>query len=137
MRQAFEFLFYCLYRMFKVVKRQGVKDEDLAVLFYSMVLWTNFETLLFPLRFVIPKGYFDPPLLRYSLTTLHVSMIFVLYFFCRRYFIASRRYQRIFEYFENPKTNNRHAFIGIAYSLASFVSFIFFAMAISRIKWHI
>ena len=45
MKNIFEFLYYCLYRMFALIKRVGVKDENLASLFYSILLFTNILTL--------------------------------------------------------------------------------------------
>jgi hypothetical protein len=137
MIRSFDFLFYSLYRMFKLVKREGVKDEDLASYFYSVLLWTNMGMFLFLFRFVIPKGFFDPPWLKYSMMSIVISASFGWYFFCRHYFMKSGRYLKIFDHYKAQEGSRKFALIGIVYSLGTFISFISVAYWISRIKWHL
>lgn len=137
MIKVFDFLYYCLYRMFKLVKREGVKDENLAANFYPILLWTNTIMFTFPVRFFIPKGFFNPPLLNYSLRFFFLAIFIGWYFLCRQYFMKSGRYVEIFDYYKAQEGSRKFAMIGIVYSLGTFISFITIAMWISRIQWHL
>jgi len=133
----FEFLYYCLYRMFALIKRVGEKDENLASLFYSILLSTNTGLILFVLRYIVPKGFF----LQYPYNVLpklmYVSILFIWYFVCKFYFLKKENYIRIIDHYENKyeSQNKRMALIGITYSLITFISFISLAMFLSRINW--
>jgi hypothetical protein len=138
MKAIFDFLYYCLYKMFKSLDRKEEKDEVSASSFYSILLSTNVGLILFPLKFIIPKGFFDPPLLNFSLKILLASIFVGLYFFCRHYFLTNKYYLDIFERYDvishNPK---RSVIIGIGYSLTTFISFISIVSLLSDIKWHL
>ena len=56
--------------MFALVKRVGEKDENLASFFYPILLSTNTLLFTFPIKFVRPDGFFDPPVLDYALKFL-------------------------------------------------------------------
>lgn len=73
----FEFLYYCLYRVFALVKRVGEKDENLASLLYSLLLSTNTIMLFFPLKFIIPKGALTP--FPYNIITKGFFFLYSLY----------------------------------------------------------
>lgn len=129
--KIFEFLYYCLYRVFKLVKRVGVKDEYLAAKFYSILLSTNTIMLFFPLKFVIRKGVFTPFPYNLLIKIMLGSIFFIWYFICKNYFVKEENYIRIISSYEN---DYKPIVVGILYSIISFLSFITFAMILSRIN---
>ena len=111
MKKSFEFLYYCLYRMFTLIKRVGEKDENLASSFFSILLSTTTITLFFPLRFIIPKGFFTPRpydvLLKFTLGSIFI----IWYFICKYYFLKKENYLRIIASYEKyiwAKTSQWH-----------------------------
>lgn len=135
----FEFLYYCLYRIFALIKRVGEKDENLASLFYSILLSTNSIMIFFPLKFIIPKGTFTPPPYNVLIKIILGSVFFIWYFVCKYYFLKKENYIKIITHYENKYEgqNKRMALVGITYSLITFISFISLAMVLSRINWHL
>lgn len=129
--KIFDFFYYCLYRMFKLVKREGVKDENLAVNYYPILLWTNTIMLAFPIRFFLPRDLFNPPVLNYSMKCLFVLIFIGWYLWCRNYFMKSGRSNKIINHY-NSLDSKKYAVFGITYSLATFASFISIAIWVSR-----
>ena len=70
MIKIFEYLYYCQYRMFALVKRIGEKDENLASLFYSLLLletsYMKFEDFLSEYNKEISSKSFKNNLKKYS-----------------------------------------------------------------------
>ena len=130
--KIFDFLFYCLYRIFKLIPRQGVKDEDLASLLYFVLLATNTSTILLFLRDAFPKDFFKSHMLLVKL--IFIMPFFIWYFFCKYYFSKKQNDQRIVNTFEQKyiTKNNQMVTIGIIYTLLSFFLFISIAMLLSR-----
>lgn len=130
MIKVFEFLFYCLYRMFALVKRVGEKDENLASSFYSILLSTKSILLLsVVIRFSNYKVFFLEYPYSYGLK-LFMGIIFIAwYFICKHYFIKKENYKRIIEYYENKliDKNKLIAAIGILYFIFSFLFVIIIA----------
>lgn len=124
MIKLFDFLYFCLYRMFKLLKRVEEKDENSTAIFYSLLLSTNSILLFFPFRFVIEKGFFDPPLLNFLLKLVLISIFIGWYFFCNSYFIKTKYYLKIFERYDKAENEKKRAIVGIIYSLVTFISFI-------------
>lgn len=130
--KLFDFLFYCLYRVFKLVKRVGERDENLASLFYSLLLSTNTIMLFFPLRYVFPKGYFNTFFSNLVLKVALGSIIIIYYFLCKSYFLQKGNDERIIRLYENQYSNSKAVVIGITYSLLTFISFITSAYVMSN-----
>jgi len=126
MKRAFEFLYYCLYRMFALIKRVGEKDENLASLFYSVLLSTKTILLFLFLRYTPAKNI----LLQYpygAIFKICMLLIFVVwYFVCKYYFIKKGNYKRIIELYEIKYTgkNKNIALLGIMYAICTFLLFI-------------
>ncbi|MFZ4456438.1 MAG: hypothetical protein ACOYOT_09475 [Bacteroidales bacterium] len=139
MKKSFEFLYYCLYRMFTLIKRVGEKDENLASSFFSILLSTTTITLFFPLRFIIPKGFFTPRPYDVLIKITLGSIFIIWYFICKYYFLKKENHVRIIASYEEIYLgkNKSMALLGIIYSLVTFVSFIFFAIWVSRIIYQI
>jgi len=136
MIKIFEYLYYCQYRMFALVKRIGENDENLASLFYSLLLSTNTGMALFVIRYIIPKDFFlQNPSFNAYVKLIYASVLFIWYFICKRYFIINENFIRIASFYENKYSgrNNQMALIGILYALFTFSSFIGLAMWLSRI----
>lgn len=137
MRNLFEFLYYCIYRIFRIVKRVGVKDEDLASFFYSILLATNTLMLIFPLKFIIPKGYFSVYPYNIIIKIILASVFFIWYLVCKKYFIQRLEYIRIVDLFDK-KINKKTAIkIGLLYMILTFITFIVLANILSRIDRHL
>jgi len=136
MKTIFEFLYYCLYRMMALIKRIGEKDENLASLFYSILLYTHTIMLFFPLRYVFPKGYFTPTFNSIILKSIMTSTFVIWYFICKIYFLKKKNYIRIIQNYEQkyPDKKIKMAVIGIFYSLLTFLSFIIIAGILSNIS---
>ena len=131
----FEFIYYCLYRLFSTIKRVGEKDENLASSFFSILLSTNTSMLFFALRYILPKGYFTPYPYNYLLKIIFVSPFIFWYLFCKSYFLKKENFIRIINHYE-VKYSNRNSqmvLIGILYTLVTFISFICLAMILSRL----
>ena len=135
MINLFEFLYYCLYRVFKLVKRVGEKDENLASSFFSILLSTNTIAFFFPLKFVIRKEFFTPYPYNVLIKAILVSIFFIWYFICKNYFLEKENYARINAYYEikYEGKNKKMALIGFFYCLFTFISFISLAMWLSRL----
>lgn len=135
MINIFEFLYYCQYRMFALIKRVGEKDENLASFFYSVLLSTQSLTLLFFLRFIVPKGFFEQNPYNIILRVSLISVFFIWYFFCKYYFLKKENYKRIIILYEGkyPNKNSKIALIGIFYALLTFISFPVLAALLSKL----
>ena len=134
MKRAFEFLYYCLYRMFALIKRVGEKDENLASLFYSVLLSTNMITFLLPLKFIIPKGALTPFPYNVLTKAILIVIFFIWYFVCKYYFLKKENYVRIISHYEErfPNKKKQIAVIGIFYSIATFLSFYITAIYLAN-----
>lgn len=134
MKTIFEFLYYCLYRMFGLIKRIEVKDENLASQFYSGLLSTHTLILFFPLRYFFPKGYFTSTLNSIILKFLMASIFVIWYFICTNYFVKKKNYFRIINNYEKKYHDKKKsmATIGIVYSLFTFFSFYIIAIYIAN-----
>ncbi len=126
MMKVFEFLYYCLYRMFALIKRVGEKDENLASLFYSVLLSTKSLTLFFIIRYTDARALF---LLSPYNNILKVSMaavFFIWYFACKSYFLKRGNYIKIIAFYEKKYAgkNQRMAIVGIIYSICTFILFM-------------
>lgn len=136
MIDTFEFLYYCQYRVFALVKRVGEKDENLASLFYSLLLATNTGMALFIFRYIIPKKVFlQHPTYDIYVKLSYASIFFIWYFTCKSYFVKKKNYLRIVSFYERKyqNKNGKMALLGILYSLVTFLSFIGLAMLLSRL----
>lgn len=138
MKKIFDFLYYCLHRMFKALKRKDENDEHSACSFYSLLLSTNTMLLFSPLKFIIPTGSLDLPLLKYSLNVFLVLIFVAWYFFCRWYFLKTDYYLKVISRFDSISYNARGVIvIGILYSILTPLIFIIALTFISKINWHI
>lgn len=123
----FDFLYYCIYRLFKLMKRTGVSDEYLAARFYSILLSTNSLMLFFLLRFTSLKYYFKIYPYNYLLKILMLLVFVFWYFFNKIYFFKKTNYLRIINHYEIKKKYLSFAIIGIIYSIITFAFFIILA----------
>jgi hypothetical protein len=136
MINIYEFLYYSLYRVFKLVKRVGEKDENLASSFFSILLSTNTGMILFVLRYIVPKDLFlQHPSYNIFIKLMYVSILVIWYLICKNYFLKKENYLRIVSFYESKYEgrNNQMVIIGVLYSLITFSSFIGLAMWLSRI----
>ena len=139
MINVFEFLYYSLYRVFKLVKRVGERDENLASSFFSILLSTNTIAVFFPLKFIIAKGTFTPYPYNVLIKVMFAFVFFIWYFICKYYFIKKENYIRIIEHYESkyPDKKVQMAIIGIVYFILTPLTFISLAMWLSGIEWHL
>ncbi len=139
MKKTFELLFYCLYRIFRLVKRSGVKDESLTSSFYSILLSTNTLIISFPFKFFISPGSLEKPVLNILFKLIFFGIFICWYLICKFYFLKNGNYVRIINNYEKKYVgrNKQMAIIGIVYSLLTFIGFISIASILSRIKWHL
>jgi hypothetical protein len=130
MMKIFEFLYYCLYRIFALVKRVGEKDENLASSFYAVLLSTNVLSLLLLSKLIIPLNLINQYLLKGSFFII----FFIWYFVCKHYFLKKENYFRIISHYEEmfPGKKKQMALIGIAYFLLTPLTFIVLATWLSR-----
>jgi TRAP-type mannitol/chloroaromatic compound transport system permease small subunit len=136
MINVFEFLYYSLYRVFKLVKRVGEKDENLAASFFSILLSTNTGMILFVLRYIVPKDLFlHHPSYNIFIKLMYVSVFVIWYLICKNYFLKKENYLRIISFYESKYKgrNNQMVIIGVLYSLITFSIFIALAIWLSRI----
>lgn len=133
--KIFGFLYYCLYRMFSLIKRVGEKDENLASSFYAILLSTNTITFLFPLKFIILKGIFTPYPYNIIIKAMFATVFFIWYFICKNYFLNKKNYIWIIEHYEGkyPDKKLHMAIIGIMYFIFTPLTFISLAMWLSRL----
>lgn len=126
MKKVFDFFYYSLFRAFKLVKRVGVKDEDLASSFYSILLATNTGMLLILSRLIFPKFFFEKPVNDVFFKALFVGILVACHFICKYYFLKKENDAKIISYFEDkyPNKNALISIIGILYTILSFSGFI-------------
>lgn len=126
---VFDFLFYCLYRMFKLIKRNGIKDEELASSFYPILLSTNTMLIFFLLRYTdLSKVFLVPPFAYFLL--IFLVLIFVIWnIVCKKYLVKKGNNIKIIQFYENKYTgsNNKMAFFGVLYTIMTFLIFIVLA----------
>lgn len=132
MKNLFEFLYYCIYRMFTLIKRVGEKDENIASNFYSCLLSTYTVILFFPFRYIFPIGYFKPILNNLILKLTMVGVFFIWYLICRNYFLRKRNYIRILKSYDKKYVGKTQvlAIIGVTFSFLTFLTFIIIAAKI-------
>lgn len=137
--KVFKFLYYCLYRMFALVKRVGEKDENLASSFYAILLSTNTIIFFFPLKFIIPNGFFTLYSYNILIKIMFVSIFFIWYFTCKKYFLKKGNYIKIISHYEEKYIDRKiqMAIIGIVYSILTPLIFISLAIWLSKIEWHL
>ena len=137
--RIFDFLYYCLYRIFNSIKRAEFKDEKLTCILYSILLSTNTIILFSTLKFVIPKGMFNNFYMNVLLKLLLIIVFLVFYLFCNNYFIVKNNWIRIITSYDDKYFSrvNYIIWIGIIYPIFTFGSFIGIAILFSRIKWHL
>jgi len=127
MIRLFEFLYYCLYRMFALVKRVGEKDENLASSFYGILLSTK-AILLFAIfiRSLNSNSVFLNFPYNYIFKLFIILVFLLIYSMCKYYFIKKENYKRIIKQFENESTDKNKiiAILGILYSIFTFSIFI-------------
>ena len=139
MKYIFEFLYYCLYRVFNLVKRVGEKDEELASSLYSILLSTNTIAFFSPLKFIIPKGALTPFPYNVLIKVVFISIFFIWYFICKNYFLKKDNCRRIILYYDGKYANKKAqlAIIGITFFILTPSVFICLATWLSRIEWHL
>ena len=133
MKTIFEFLYYCLYRMMVLVKKER-ENEELASYCYFILLSTHSLMLFFPLRYVFPKGYFTPTINNIILKSTMAIVFVIWYFICKIYFLKKKNYIRIIQNYEQkfPDKKIKAAIAGIVYSLFTFLSFYVTAVYIAN-----
>ena len=127
MVNVFELLYYSLYRVFKLVKRRGEKDEKLASSFFALLLFTNTVIISFVLRFLVPKELFlQHPSYIIILKFMYVLFLIIWYYICKNYFLKKENYLRIISFYEikYKGRNDQIAIIGVLFSLFTFSNFI-------------
>lgn len=130
--KLFDFLFYCLYRVFKLIPRQGVKDEDLASFLYFVLLATNTDTVFLFFKNRASVEFFKS---HSFLARLVFLLPFVFwYFFCKYYFSKKGKGQFIIGNYEGKyhNANGKFVFLGIIYTVVTFSLFITIATLLSR-----
>lgn len=136
MIRIFEFLFYCLYRMFALIKRQGEKDERLASMFLSILL-SIYSVMLFYFLRLIGTGVF----LKYHWLSVVLRVTFfvvfiVWYFVCKNYFIYSGHHKLIVSFYLRKYLGNEKQFalIGILFSIFTFLLFYIISVYLANGK---
>ena len=137
MRNLFNFLYYCIFRVFKLVKRAGVKDENLASYFFSILLSTNTIMIFFSLKFIIPKGFFTFNPYNLILKTILIAIFFGWYFICKNYFIKKEKSIGIINFYREKTNSKKSVCIGVLYIFFSFFMFATSGYLLSRVSWHI
>jgi len=131
MKTIFEFLYYCLYRMMALVKKER-ENEELASFFYPFLITTNFYCPLLLLKFFINLSQYNEWLVK---GIVYLSFL-ISYLYCRYYFIKKKNYLRIINNYEEkyPDKKITMVIIGITYSLFTFLSFIILISFLSKIE---
>lgn len=125
------FLYYTIYRVFKLFPRKGFSDHKEACTFFSVLLSTNIiTTLIFSLRFLgikVDKQY-------NLIGKLVMLVIFVVgYLICKYYYVNRDNYKKIIAHFEEKKRSQiLYPVLGIGYMLATFSGFLLLAMYINK-----
>jgi hypothetical protein len=110
MIKIFEFFYYSLYKVFKLVKRVDVKDENLASSFYAILLATNTGMILFILKYIVPMGLLNQFTFGIIIKLIFVSTFFFWYFLCNYYFLKIKNYKKVIIYYEK-KYKDKYVFI--------------------------
>lgn len=134
MIKLFDFLYYCLYRVFASIKREGEKDERLASTFYSILLSTNLMMILFVFKFIIPKVFFSNQMYALLLKGFLCCAFIYIYMYCKRYFLVNGNWKIIKLNFDTKFrsiSNKVVIMFGVLYIVLTFTSFIGIALLLS------
>lgn len=117
----FNFIFYCLFKMFALVKRQGVKNESLATSYYAVLVGTNIVSVIVIVNKHIPVEIYSK-----ILSIILVLLLFVLLqHLFGHYFLLHDRFKQIISKYSlaaNP-SQMLYPIIGILYSVLTFLIF--------------
>lgn len=115
------FLYYIVYRVFKLIPRREATEHLLASSFLAGLIMTNIVSILLVLNFF-----------KFLRETFHIEkfqitiiiLFLICYVFNRWYFIKSGNYESIVGKFDR-KYHTAHfiTFLGIVYILGSFIGF--------------
>ena len=134
--KLFEFIYYCIYKPFVLIKRRsGAREEKLVSELYSGMLFINSIMVLLLLKFFIPYRTFNLP----STICLCVIIFIGLRQFCNNYFVKKENYIRIINFYNEKHIENKKLIyaIGIVYVIGSPILFIEAADVLSNIDWHL
>ena len=121
--------------MFALIKRVGVKDENLASLFYSILLFTNILTLSLFFKFTVKDDVYSALIFKGT----GAGIFLIIYYCCKHYFINTKNYMRMINKYEDkyPDKKIRMAIIGIVYSILTFFGFPFTVYLLSNMSYNI
>lgn len=119
----YDFLFYCYYLLFTLIKRKEPIDHILASTFLSVILTLNILTLLM-ITNVLAIGY-----QKFSLIIPVVLLFIVNKYLNRFYFIRNNRYTAILERYNKIRIN-RKICISLAITLTFFTFGLFWFVGI-------
>lgn len=114
-----QFLYYIVYRVFKLIPRREPVDYKLASSFCAGLFWLNTITIL------ILAGIFNLIHNAIILKILLVTIFGLCYLFNRWYFLKKENYKTIISFFDikYQSRNKLIPFIGIIYIIGTFFGF--------------
>lgn len=124
------FLYYTIYRVFRLIPRKEPIDHKLACSFFSILVFTNILTILAISKVVgVNWGHA-------SLKYYFVLIFIVVYFLFKRYYIGLKNYKGIIitndKLYKSSKYSYMIPLIGIIYMMITFLGFISLAVFISN-----
>jgi hypothetical protein len=126
----YNYLFYCYFKLFKLIKRRGKIDHLLASAFLAVILSLNILTVMMGTG-ILKIFYFKT-----GLAIPILGLFLFTYLFNQYYFIGSGRYKAIIKcYDEDPKIKKDNSIaLAIIITFLSFFLFWFLGLLIDRAK---
>jgi len=121
-----DFLFYSLYKIFNLIKRNGVRDEDLAASFFSVLLFINSLMLIIACIFTFDITFQNSTEFKLVSIVLSISIFIASSRFCKNYFIKDKNDEKIISRYnmKYPREKKLFVLLGILYATFTFISFI-------------
>lgn len=131
MINLFHYLYYSLYLVFKLVKRVGEKDENLASSFYAILLTTNTLTIVLLLKVLVPLNLIN----QYILKGSFFIVFMIWYLICKFYFLKTGNYLKLINYYDTKFKYKKKQLvvIGMSYILITPILFILIAFWLNKL----
>lgn len=121
MKKAFEYIYYCIYRVLYSIIGFRVGEKKLASDLYFLPLVFNTYMIIFILLGIFPLNIY----VSYLCSMLVSILIFLGWkIYCKNYFIKQNHSDRIINYYQSKISNKKALLISISYYILSFVGFV-------------
>jgi|GEM_PF-3927219 len=123
-----KFLYYIVYRLFKLIPRREPIDHLLASSFIAILFTTNLVTIIVLIELIL-HAYFNAAE-QITVGIVLIALFLIIYIYCKWYFIKKEKYIEIITDFDekNKSSLKLMGVLGIIYTVATFLGFYVLAV---------